>query len=161
MNVESYPKFTSSEIETLGHLKDKVLSGVFYHHWNNFAKEDSFSILLAAELVFSDGETIVVSSGDSDDLARIMLNHFDIEKEKKLVQDSFKGQVKIESSDEQDTDLWKHLLGRQITDIELEAIKVNDKPLATHFKLTFGDESLLIRTGSEGDGILIEAFIED
>ncbi|MFN6946223.1 MAG: hypothetical protein ACK4ND_14835 [Cytophagaceae bacterium] len=162
MNLEETQYFTDSDIKLLQNLGGKELSGVSYFIWENVAKKnETFSFLLAAELCFSDGARLMISSGDSEELPHIALNQLNLEEEKKMVKESFGGALQIKTTDATNSDLWKSLTGKQIAGIELAAEEGTKKPFASHFIIRIDDTPILIRTGDQGDGIHIEYYLPE
>ena len=147
------PLFSKGEyLDFVKLFAGKTLKEITYHTWHNMAREeDPISFIYLLEIEFSDSSKVQLTSGEEE--ARLTTVPIDIEQEKKDLIKGFSNQLWISSAVQNDNEMWKELVGKEVLKLEMSEEPTGAGFFADQFLLHFSEHSLLIEIGLEGDGL--------
>lgn len=114
------PKFFSVvELRKLKDLESQQVKKVLFHYWINAAKtDDILQMLNYIEFQFIDSTMIILAASELCD--SIEVADIDIEAEKKLLQEKFKGAISLQSVDKTSDELWSRMINYPVAEVLLD-----------------------------------------
>ena len=144
--------FQLEEIQTLRSFEYLTLSGIDYYLWVNESQTGAGHFLLALELRFESGPSLLLSSGEDSEGISVSSPEQLLEMASRLFQLNGKPVVQRLKRDEHP--FWQPYLMKQLKAVRLsrsdEGLYLNDALL-----LDFGGESVLVSLRPEQEGLSI------
>ncbi|MGF1637412.1 MAG: hypothetical protein ACFCUU_10085 [Cyclobacteriaceae bacterium] len=148
------PYFCPQDVQFIHKFSGHSITKAVYHNWVNLAdSQQDLRFLYALELHFDDQQEVIISSGEAGEEAHIVFNKLDIEAEKKSIQDKFKGQLDIQSSEVKASELWKQIINRPISKVILDQHNTSGNYFADQIIFKIDELLVLLKTGADGDGL--------
>ncbi len=143
--------FRQAEVEAFQTFEGQMLATVNYYLWRASPKT---SFLYSVELYFENGETLLLSSGESAEAIQIISAESLVETALKL--QSFHGEALIQRIVANVQPLWRDVVGATLQEIRLSrhesGLYHNDALL-----LDFGEKQILLELG-EKEGLVLGEF---
>jgi len=143
--------FRQAEVEAFQTFEAQILATVNYYLWRASSKT---SFLYAVELYFENGETLLLSSGESSETIQIISAEDLVGTAKKL--QSLHGEALIQRIVANVQPLWRDVVGAALLEIRLarheSGLYHNDALL-----LNFGEKQIMLELG-EKDGLVLGEY---
>lgn len=147
--------FLQEAVELFQSLENETLAEVHYYPWLNLeesALAQPYRFLLALELIFESGQSLLLSSGEDSETIQVISTEKLLETASKLQQ--LHGQATIQHLPRSEQGFWPNLIGKALQSIQLSkhenGLYRNDALL-----LDFGDSGVVLELLEEGEGLLI------
>ncbi len=147
--------FRQEEVELFQSLENEKLVRVDYFPWLNLgenAQAQPYRFLLALELVFESGNSLLLSSGEDSEAMQVISAEKLLEIANRLQQ--LHGQATIQRLSRSEQGFWPNLIGEALQSIQLSkhenGLYRNDALL-----LDFGISGVVLKLLEEGEGLLI------
>jgi hypothetical protein len=139
--------FRQSELEAFQTFENQILATVNYYLWRSNSKS---AFLYALELYFENGETLLVSSGESSDAIRVISAESLVETAQKLKE--LHGEALIQRIVANVQPLWNDVIGSVLEGIRLSRQEENGLYSNDAMLLDFGEKQIMLEL-SEKDGL--------
>lgn len=139
--------FRQSELEAFQSFESQTLATVNYYLWRSSSKS---AFLYALELYFENGETLLLSSGESSDAIRIISAESLVETARKLKE--LHGEALIQRIVANVQPLWKDVIGSTLAGIRLSRQEGNDLYSNDAMLLDFEEKQIMLEL-SEKEGL--------
>ncbi len=144
--------FRQSELEAFQTFENQILATVNYYLWRSNSKS---AFLYALELYFENGETLLVSSGESSDAIRIISAESLVETAQKLKE--LHGEALIQRVVANVQPLWNDVIGSVLEGIRLSRQEENGLYSNDAMLLDFGEKQIMLEL-SEKDGLELGVY---
>lgn len=144
--------FRQSELEAFQTFENQILATVNYYLWRSNSKS---AFLYALELYFENGETLLVSSGESSDAIRIISAESLVETAQKLKE--LHGEALIQRVMANVQPLWNDVIGSVLEGIRLSRQEENGLYSNDAMLLDFGEKQIMLEL-SEKDGLELGVY---
>lgn len=144
--------FRQSELEAFQTFENQILATVNYYLWRSNSKS---AFLYALELYFENGETLLVSSGESSDAIRIISAESLVETAQKLKE--LHGEALIQRIVANVQPLWNDVIGSVLEGIRLSRQEENGLYSNDAMLLDFGEKQIMLEL-SEKNGLELGVY---
>lgn len=140
--------FSAEELRRLKELESQQITKVLFHYWINAAKtNDIIELLNYIEFRFIDNTSLTIAASDLCDCLEI--KHVDIEAENIALLEKFKGQIKLQTINKTNDELWSRIIGYPVEDVMLDNNGAN-RYYSDRVLLTFLPLNILIAISPMG-----------
>lgn len=147
--------FTQEVLELFQSLENETLAAVNYYPWLNLGAQAStqpFRFLLALELVFESGKSLLLSSGEDSEAIQVITAKKLLETAQRLQQ--LHGQPTIQRLLRSEQGFWPKLMGKTLLSIQLSKHQ-NGLYRNDALMLDFGNAGVVVELQEAAEGLLI------
>jgi len=144
--------FRQSELEAFQSFENQTLATANYYLWRSNSKS---AFLYALELYFENGQTLLLSSGESSDAIRIISAESLVETAQKLKE--LHGEALIQRIVANVQPLWNDVVGSVLEGIRLSRQEENGLYSNDAMLLDFGEKQIMLEL-SEKDGLELGVY---
>lgn len=146
-------------LEKLYSVRNKTISNIVCYLWiNQINATETISIIDALEFNFSDEDKIILSGNETQE--GLTITEYNFEEQKAIIEKEFEGKIKLFKVNASNTEMWKDIKTKKLTNIRLTKDKTSNLYLSDQIIFEFENNEKRLVQIHPLDGIILDYYEE-
>lgn len=159
MNVQKTKqnRIDDKTLERLRSIQNKTLDSVICYLWlNEINTKEVINIIDAVELIFTDGDKLVLVANEEQEGLVSVEYHF--EEQKALLNKTFGGKIKLFKVTANSTEMWKGVINTKLLNVRMNKDKDTGHYLCDEFIFEFENQEMRLIQVHPIDGLILDYY---